>query len=254
MTLSTSRTKKAKWRLSRALLYGLLLSLVLFATSNMVDGGKDLSIWLHARPAEMIGYFGGQLLFLPILFAAVAFIRNRFAKIPKSKSGAAAPEDNERIFEGDASGSTRAASGERIAPISQARPKPGGNFVVRYWRGGYSLAAWYWGFNLLVGVAAIIFVESLNGILPSDSDYEPFRSSGSSHYFGLALASFGLADRRAVAVSDTACGKEKTPRSYDVLGRCRQAHGSAGRNSVRGNCRQERLSANPGKLPDRISG
>jgi hypothetical protein len=62
-----------------AALYGLALSVITFATSNLADQGADFRLWMtYGRPGELIGYFGGQLLAAPLIFVLVAFIRNRF--------------------------------------------------------------------------------------------------------------------------------------------------------------------------------
>jgi H+/Cl- antiporter ClcA len=71
---------KRKWSLWRAALYGLILAVIAFAISNLADGGKDLSVWLHSRPDLMMSYFSERLLFAPTLFIVIAFIRNRFVK------------------------------------------------------------------------------------------------------------------------------------------------------------------------------
>jgi H+/Cl- antiporter ClcA len=80
MAVAENRTGKRKWSLWRAALYGLILAVITFITSNLANEGKELSIWLQARPAEMIAYFGARLLAAPLLFVLIAFICNRFVK------------------------------------------------------------------------------------------------------------------------------------------------------------------------------
>jgi H+/Cl- antiporter ClcA len=71
---------KRKWSLWRAALLGLVIAVCLLAINSVADRGKELSIRLHAPPAEMTGYFMGRLLLLPILLVLIAFIRNFFIK------------------------------------------------------------------------------------------------------------------------------------------------------------------------------
>jgi hypothetical protein len=59
---------------------GLVIAACVLAINSVADGGKQLSIRLHAPPAEMIGYFVGRLLLLPILLVLIAFIRNLFIR------------------------------------------------------------------------------------------------------------------------------------------------------------------------------
>jgi len=72
-----------RWRYSRAILWGLGLSIVAFVINGFADGWKEADMWLsNGRPGEIIGYFGGRLLSGPLIFIVVAFILNLFVKEP----------------------------------------------------------------------------------------------------------------------------------------------------------------------------
>jgi hypothetical protein len=75
------RKVKQRWSLLRSALYGFLFGLIPFVTHNLADGGKTSMHWLqNGRAGEIAGYFGGQLLFCPLLFVLIAFVRNLFIR------------------------------------------------------------------------------------------------------------------------------------------------------------------------------
>lgn len=59
-----------------------------------------------------------------------------------------------------------------LAPPESQR-KRRSNFVARYWRGELSLAASYWGVNLLVGLVAIALAIVLTAFFSVDEGFEP---------------------------------------------------------------------------------
>jgi H+/Cl- antiporter ClcA len=82
MIAAENQPHKRKWNLWRAALYGFIFGVVAFIINALADSGKDLSLWLQARPGEIIVYFGGRLLAAPLLFVLVAVIRNLVFKNP----------------------------------------------------------------------------------------------------------------------------------------------------------------------------
>lgn len=69
-------------RYNRAFLWGLVVSAIAITVSNLADGGKDVAIWLkNGSRAEIITYYGTQLLMWPVLFMIVALIRNIYLHI-----------------------------------------------------------------------------------------------------------------------------------------------------------------------------
>jgi hypothetical protein len=78
MSTVGSRPGKRKWSLTRAALYGLTLQTTALILGNLADGGKEFAEYAHARPGQIIGYFGAQMLFSPMIFVGIAFIRQKF--------------------------------------------------------------------------------------------------------------------------------------------------------------------------------
>ena len=76
MSPSENLSAKPQWSLWRAALYGLLIQIIVLVISGLADGGKDFFLWLHARPSEMVTHFVGELLAGPLIFVAIARIRN----------------------------------------------------------------------------------------------------------------------------------------------------------------------------------
>jgi hypothetical protein len=71
---------KKKWSLRNAALWGLGLTAVVLIT-NTAFSNPDTIMWLNAFDDELFFYhWAGYLLILPILFVAVASIRNLFVK------------------------------------------------------------------------------------------------------------------------------------------------------------------------------
>jgi hypothetical protein len=65
---------------------GLIISAGSFGINTLADQGREATAWLtNGRPGEVVGYFSGRLLDLPILFVVIAFIRNLFVKPAASK-------------------------------------------------------------------------------------------------------------------------------------------------------------------------
>jgi hypothetical protein len=67
-----------RWSPWRAALYGFLFYLPVYVLSTTVNNRWDneLALLTNGRPGQIIGYFGGQFLLLPLVFAVVAVIRN----------------------------------------------------------------------------------------------------------------------------------------------------------------------------------
>ena len=51
----------------------------------------------------------------------------------------------------------------------------GGNFIVRHWRGGYSLPVSYWLVGILVSITSLVVLKALGPVLTANLDYDPTR-------------------------------------------------------------------------------
>ena len=70
-----------KWSLWRAALAGFLFYLAIYVLTTTVNNRWDNELaWLNARPGQVIGYFAGQFLLLPLVFVLVAIFRNLWVK------------------------------------------------------------------------------------------------------------------------------------------------------------------------------
>ena len=71
--------RRKRWSLARSAIYGFLLSLFVFITSNIADGGNNSMTWLRNGTFGMsAAYFLGHLGVVPLLFVSIAAIRNLF--------------------------------------------------------------------------------------------------------------------------------------------------------------------------------
>jgi hypothetical protein len=70
-------SRRKKWRLGRAALYGVAFTTVL--TAVLVVNGHDLPA-LSRGPWYLEGYWGGRFAFFCILFVIIAFIKNLFVR------------------------------------------------------------------------------------------------------------------------------------------------------------------------------
>jgi hypothetical protein len=78
--ISTEQTLPKKWSLWRAALYGFLFGVFVFVISNAANGWNEM-VWFHGRPGQIIGYFAGRFLLLPVVFVVTASIRNFVVKL-----------------------------------------------------------------------------------------------------------------------------------------------------------------------------
>lgn len=69
---------KKKWSLWKAGLLGLALQIGAFVVNNAANNNWSDLAYLNASIGEALAYFAGRLLFFPLIFVLVAFIRNRF--------------------------------------------------------------------------------------------------------------------------------------------------------------------------------
>jgi hypothetical protein len=74
--MPTEKRSDVPWRISRAILYGLMLQLLTNVISALTDGGKDVALWWNASAVEMIAHFTGMMLPLPLIFVVIALIHN----------------------------------------------------------------------------------------------------------------------------------------------------------------------------------
>jgi hypothetical protein len=72
--------RKKKWSIRNAALWGLGVTAAVLATS-IATSDPDTMRWLNAYDDELfVWHWAGYILIIPILFAAVASIRNLFVK------------------------------------------------------------------------------------------------------------------------------------------------------------------------------
>ena len=82
VSVPASARPRQRWSLRRAAVVGLVIGAISFAISEAADGGEDLSVWLGSgRIGEIIGYVGGRILAIPMVFVMVALVLNLFQKI-----------------------------------------------------------------------------------------------------------------------------------------------------------------------------
>ncbi len=74
------RPTKKKWSLWRPALVGRAITSCVFAINILAHGTEELSPWLNAPTGQMIAYFAGRLLWLPLLLVVFAFVRNLFVR------------------------------------------------------------------------------------------------------------------------------------------------------------------------------
>lgn len=84
-----------KWSLKRAFLYGLGLSVLALAVNSAADSGAEVRLWLgYGRPGEIMGWALGRVLSAPLIFVAIALIRNLFVKPQARKAQSVEPSED----------------------------------------------------------------------------------------------------------------------------------------------------------------
>ena len=77
----TVQPLRKRWSLGRAFLYGLLLSIAVFAINNLAQGGEEITLLVLNAPLHIsVAYLASRVLWLPLVFVIVATIRNLAAR------------------------------------------------------------------------------------------------------------------------------------------------------------------------------